>query len=194
MKLDGLPKRIIEYISSFICSDKTNINLCLVSKKLYIKHCKFIIHNFVNLDDLILYKLYDRVCNVRYSSVHIIFNLCSLQYVHTIKFPYNFNQPINKDNLPPLVQTLIFGDSFNKPVDNLPTSVHTLTFGWMFDQPIDNLPASVQTLIFGYRFNQPVDNLPASVQTLTFGFWFNQLVDHLPSSLTTLTFGLCFNQ
>ena len=60
------------------------------------------------------------------------------------------------DPLPPCLSSLVFGNSFNQPVDYLPSSISHLQFGQKFNQPIDHLPPRLISLQLGYYFNHPV--------------------------------------
>jgi hypothetical protein len=53
-----------------------------------------------------------------------------------------FNKPlmVNEEAwLPPNLIKLVFGQSFNRPIDGLPETLESLTFGEDFNQPVDNL-------------------------------------------------------
>ena len=54
---------------------------------------------------------------------------------------------------------LIFGISFNQPVNQLPNSIAHLTFDYKFNQPVNQLPNSITHLTFGNDFNQQVNQL-----------------------------------
>ena len=64
----------------------------------------------------------------------------------TLTLPWDFNECINKDNLPNDVLIIIFEENymkreyslFNQPLDFLPNSITHLTFGWTFNQPVDS--------------------------------------------------------
>ncbi len=104
--------------------------------------------------------------------------------LNTLIFDENFNQPV--DNLPKTLLHLKFGDNFNQPVDNLPEGLKSLEFGDNFDQSIDVLPESLQILILGNNFNQSIDNIPSTITKLSFGENFDQSIDNLPSGLIQL--------
>jgi hypothetical protein len=96
--------------------------------------------------------------------------------------------------LPPKLVTLVFGQSFNRPIDGLPESLEYLTFGEDFNQPIDNLPTNLKYLTFGEEFNRSVNNLPESLIYLKFGTYFDQSIDNLPDSIQELSLGAKFKR
>ena len=55
---------------------------------------------------------------------------------------------------PPNLLKLVFGQSFNKPIDGLPETLESLTFGEDFNQPVDNLPPNLKYLTFGEDFDK----------------------------------------
>lgn len=99
-------------------------------------------------------------------------------------FGQSFNRPIN--GLPQTLEYLKFGEEFNQPVDNLPSNLKYLTFGEEFDKTVDFLPNSLIVLKFGTYFDQPIDNLPDSIQELSLGAKFKQKINKLPQSLEKL--------
>ena len=96
--------------------------------------------------------------------------------------------------LPPKLVTLVFGQSFNRPIDGLPESLEYLTFGEDFNQPVDNLPSNLKYLTFGEEFNRPVNNLPEGLLYLKFGNYFEQSIDNLPDTIKELSLGTKFKR
>jgi len=108
-----------------------------------------------------------------------------------------FNKPLLSNEeawLPPNLLKLIFGQSFNKPIDGLPESLEYLTFGEDFNQPVDNLPSNLKYLTFGEEFNRKVDFLPPNLKFLKFGRYFDQSIDNLPDSIQELSLGAKFKR
>jgi len=142
--------------------------------------------------------------NIYFKDKWLIVNSFSFVLFNATK--YIIGVKSNPDNLPELTTKkitdfintnyshLIFGYSFNPPVEHLPRNLTHLTFGKWFNKPVDHLPKNLTHLTFGWEFNQPVNNLPPKLTHLTFDYNFNQPVDHLPLNLTDLTFGWKFNQ
>ena len=96
--------------------------------------------------------------------------------------------------LPPKLVKLVFGQSFNKPIDGLPETLESLTFGEEFNQPVDHLPPNLKFLTFGEDFDKSVDYLPDGLLVLKFGTYFNQSIDNLPDSIQELSLGAKFKQ
>ena len=71
----------------------------------------------------------------------------------TLTLPHNFNECINKDNLPNDVLIITFEkySLFNQPVNSLPNSITHLTFGYNFNQRADNLPYNLKKI----KINDP---------------------------------------
>ena len=107
-------------------------------------------------------------------------------------FGQSFNHPV--DMLPKSIKKLKFGYSFNRPVNMLPTSIEELTFGHSFDQPVNMLPALITYIFFCHSFNQSVDMLPSSIETLIFGYSFNKPLNRLPKSIVFISTGYNFEQ
>ena len=95
---------------------------------------------------------------------------------------------------PPNLVKLVFGQSFNRPIDGLPETLESLTFGEDFNQPVDNLPSNLKYLTFGDEFNKPVDFLPDGLLVLKFGTYFEQSIDNLPDSIQELSLGAKFKR
>jgi len=96
--------------------------------------------------------------------------------------------------LPPKLVKLVFGQSFNKPIDGLPESLESLTFGEDFNQPVDNLPSNLKYLTFGDDFDKSVNYLPNGLLILKFGRYFDQSIDNLPDSIQELSLGAKFKR
>ena len=95
---------------------------------------------------------------------------------------------------PPKLIKLVFGQSFNRPIDGLPETLESLTFGEDFNQPVDNLPPNLKYLTFGEDFDKSVDYLPDGLVVLKFGTYFNQSIDNLPNSIQKLSLGAKFKR
>lgn len=76
----------------------------------------------------------------------------------------------------------------------IPDNVTHLIFGDSFNQPLEKgcIPDGVTDLMFGQSFNQKLDigHIPDSVVRVTFGTCFNQAPEkcHMPSSLDTIIY------
>ena len=108
---------------------------------------------------------------------------------------FNRSLMINEEPwLPPKLVKLVFGQSFNRPIDGLPKTLESLTFGEDFNKPVDNLPSNLKYLMFGEDFDKSVDFLPDGLLVLKFGTYFNQSIDNLPDSIRELSLGAKFKQ
>jgi hypothetical protein len=108
---------------------------------------------------------------------------------------FNRSLMINEEPwFPPKLVKLVFGQSFNRPIDGLPETLESLTFGEDFNQPVDNLPSNLKYLTFGEEFNRKVDFLPDSILVLKFGTYFDQSIDNLPDSVQELSLGAKFKR
>jgi hypothetical protein len=108
---------------------------------------------------------------------------------------FNRSLMINEEPwLPPKLVKLVFGQSFNKPIDGLPEKLESLIFGEDFNQPVDNLPSNLKYLTFGDDFDKPVNNLPDGLLVLKFGTYFEQSIDNLPDSIQELSLGAKFKR
>ena len=96
--------------------------------------------------------------------------------------------------LPPKLVKLVFGQSFNKPIDGLPETLESLTFGEDFNQSVNNLPPNLKYLTFGEDFDKSVDYLPDGLLVLKFGTYFDQSIDNLPDSIIELSLGAKFKR
>lgn len=83
-------------------------------------------------------------------------------------------QPLELEDLPPTLEYLDFGNSFNQniPSGSLPSSLKTLNFGTTFNKPfaIGSLPSELETLNLGksssYQHTIQLGVLPPSLKTL----------------------------
>ena len=108
---------------------------------------------------------------------------------------FNRSLMINEEPwLPPKLVKLVFGQSFNRPIDGLPKTLESLTFGEDFNQLVDNLPPNLKYLTFGEDFDKSVDFLPDGLVVLKFGTYFNQSIDNLPDSIQELSLGIKFQR
>src|SRR5207253_2389064 len=70
-----------------------------------------------------------------------------------IKFGFNFNQKISRQFFPNSINTIIFGDEFNNPLDDvLPDNLSCLKLGWEFNKPIKKLPDNLKLLIVNGKY------------------------------------------
>ena len=113
----------------------------------------------------------------------------------TLTLPWDFNECINKDNLPNDVLIIIFKNErnnmgyyskFNQPVDSLPNSITNLTLGFYFNQSVMSLPNSIIELGF-YSNSSIKDNLPDFIETVIIYFIhediYNYKITNLPYNL-----------
>ena len=108
---------------------------------------------------------------------------------------FNRSLMINEEPwLPPKLVKLVFGQSFNRPIDGLPKTLESLTFGEDYNQLVDNLPPNLKYLTFGEDFDKSVDYLPDGLVVLKFGTNFNQSIDNLPNSIQKLSLGAKFKR
>lgn len=116
--------------------------------------------------------------------------------IEKLVFGFSFNQPI--DIYPPNLKILEFGSRFNQTVDNLPDGLIKLNLTGCFNQSLDNLPRTLKVLslfgIYPSHFNQSVDNLPSDLEELYFSGEFNKSIDFLPSTLKIIYLSSFFNQ
>jgi hypothetical protein len=199
--IEFLPKSI-QYLTVGI--DITNHNLCYIHKLLPELIYFQSINDGTIIDNNELHVNIGYNCDISinylpFAVKKLTFNNpCYRDFKQNVDcLPYGITEingfPNINTNLPNSIIYLIFGCSFNQPVDNLPCSITHLTFDYSFNQLVDNLPCSITHLTFGCSFNQPVDNLPHSITHLTFDYNFNHPVDNLPCSIIHLTFGYCFD-
>ncbi|KAF2070465.1 hypothetical protein CYY_008217 [Polysphondylium violaceum] len=129
--------------------------------------------------------------------------------VKSIAFDSYFDQNIFPGCIPNGVESVKFGENFNKPIsansfikysnghslEIFPSTIKYLKFGKAFNQPIvkGSLPSSVSVVSFGEKFVQVLekDSLPTSITKLTFesGFYHPDLLEWIPSSVTELQIG-----
>ncbi len=104
----------------------------------------------------------------------------------------DMDQPVDRLRLPPKLEVLAFGRSFNQPVNNLrlPEALMVLKFGDSFNQHVGELklPKRLQTLEFGKRFNGRLPTLPHGLRRLRFGEEFNRAFQ-IPPDLCLLQLG-----
>ena len=121
---------------------------------------------------------------------HSIFSIWDKKWSDKItKLIWDKNIPLL--DLPNGLQSLIFCEIFNHPIQHLPNITY-LRLGKKFNQPL-YLPDSLKVVIFGHNFNQPLC-LPDKMEVVVFGEFFNQPVKNLPDTLRELMFGYYFNQ
>ncbi|GAM24354.1 hypothetical protein SAMD00019534_075290 [Acytostelium subglobosum LB1] len=103
----------------------------------------------------------------------------------------DFDRPLWPGILPPRLESLKLGRSFNQPIPRgaLPATIKELSFGVNFNQPLDinNLPPSLTNLSLAYSsFNHALSNLPTNLTHLALGADYNQPIDCLPPLLEML--------
>lgn len=81
---------------------------------------------------------------------------------------------------------IIFGRSFNQPINNIPPNIKSIQFGERFKQKVNNLPDSVKEISFSNNYNQKLDLLPESVEIIDLGYGYHQKLDNLPKGLIEL--------
>lgn len=126
--------------------------------------------------------------------------------IRKIIFSHDFNSDIGIDDYGilidyPFLNSIIFGDNFDKPIGNdqvnfIPSTVSKIFFGKKFNQPLSNcmcctfrhdhsykcynyIGEAVREIFFGEMFNQPLGNnfyyfLPENLVKIIFGNNFNQ--------------------
>lgn len=100
--------------------------------------------------------------------------LASLEY---LEFDQYFNKSLKGIKWPNL-KTLVLGNTFNQPIEqnNLPSILEILKFGTDFNQPLgeNTLPKSLKRLQFGFYFNYLfTENVLPVLEYLEFGRYFN---------------------
>lgn len=109
-----------------------------------------------------------------------------------------FNHPLIKDNLPPNLEELYIGDSFNHPLDDLPDSIKILHIGRSYSHDLNDLPNGLHTLITTNddfaSFDHPIENLPCSIKRLELNGSFNQEVTTWPPQLEILQVGYFYRK
>lgn len=115
-----------------------------------------------------------------------------------------WNQPVEKNTFPPLLQTLYFGNAgvgwsiFIQPLfpGSLPPNLTHLFFSGAYDSPLfsGTLPVSLKKLHFGPRFNSVIHELPPFLTELHLPRPFScSLPTPLPSSLEVVELGHAWN-
>lgn len=89
-------------------------------------------------------------------------------------------------NWPSRLQSLVFLDTYDRPLINLPKTLKYLDVGSDFNQKINNLPQNLKKLTVGFYFNQPLDRLPNLTYLCIDSFRYTHSLDKLPISLKTL--------
>jgi hypothetical protein len=189
---------IIVLYSQYLCSTYYNKILTIVYFSRIIFDLEFFLNN-ITVDFVNKYKFSINIKNVHRLCDILLIPLVISHNIKYIRFNNRFNNLINRHIFPPTVETLIFGDEFNMPINNiyLPLKLKNLTFGKNFCQLIrkNTLPLLLEELIFSNSFNYPIFHLPITLKKLTFGFFYNHNIDgQLPPSLEELTFDVSFNQ
>lgn len=114
----------------------------------------------------------------------------------------NNNIILDKNDLPPNLKKLQFGQEYNKIIKRniLPESLEELIFGHDFNQLLDEhiFPLNIIKLTFGYNFNHFVKRnvLPNNLEKLKFGNTYNKMlyIGVLPQSLKIIEFGSNYNK
>lgn len=111
---------------------------------------------------------------------------------------FDFNEDLDENIKNSTITHILFGTTYNKPLNNLPNGLKYLEFKHYhtFNQPIENLSEGLEYLIFNSGdFNHPITKLPSTLLYLGIESEFNKQIENLPDSLTHL-FLYCddFNQ
>ena len=175
--MEKLPTEIMIMILDLL-DFKSQIRLIFTTKtnKYLMGYCKITEKIYIN-EKVLKWPYYDHLINICVYKLLKIYPK-KLQY---LTFSWDFNEPINRDNIPKSVTSIKFGEKFNRSVDELPLLIKSIEFGRHFNQTVDNLPSSIESIKFGHEFNQTVDKLPSSIKNLEFDHDFNQSVEKLPS-------------
>jgi hypothetical protein len=159
----SLPKDI------FFLIDPENISIFLTCKNLYqfvnVFYRKFRIDCFKNRSVLKLDSSSTRKFPKYCENIFILLNApivpdSKFRNIRHISFRHSFNRSVDALNYLPNVESIVFGELFDQPVNTLSKRLKSLTFGESFNHSVDNLPETLTSLTFGECFNQPVDNLP----------------------------------
>jgi hypothetical protein len=99
-----------------------------------------------------------------------------------------FNQKIK--NFPINLKKIIFGYSFNNPLDYLPDGLEELEFviNSHFDHDLSNLPTSLKRITIGYKFSKSLDCLPKKLEYLKIPFSYDGEIKIFPQELKHLYF------
>lgn len=162
----SLSPDILNYLAKFV-DDKSILKLLRSSKALYKNICN--------------HKVFSR-CNI----LHLNKAKCIVTYIFTGS---NYNRPLPR--LPKSIRKIVFGRSFNQPVQ-LPNHIEHIEFGLLFNQRI-TLPKNLKHVVFGRAFNQYITNWPLHIKYIEFGDNYNNPIYDLPSDVKELTFGHNFN-
>ncbi|KAN0023311.1 hypothetical protein ACTFIU_011481 [Dictyostelium citrinum] len=108
-----------------------------------------------------------------------------------LSFSPNFNEPININELPSSIETLIMSHKYNQPLSPncLPKKLKVLIFGYYFNEKLTKnvLPNNLGYIEFGEKFDQVLesDSLPKSLKYITFDKSYKQPIGSnvLPPSL-----------
>jgi FNIP Repeat len=90
------------------------------------------------------------------------------------------------DSLPPKLEKLILGNTFNQPITSLPKQLCVIVFGDAFNQPLPELPQSILALSLSREYTLPLP-LPEKLTS----FYFNgdiRGLEGLPSSIKEISF------
>lgn len=129
------------------------------------------------LKDIKLLQFYDEFNELieKYIS-HPIFD--ELEQLH---FGKKYNQSVYPLNKCKTLKHLVFGDDFNIPTDFLPPNLQSIIYGFSFNQEINNLP-QIKALKLGFNFCQNLDSLPASLIHLELLFHYPYPIGHMAAS------------
>jgi hypothetical protein len=112
-----------------------------------------------------------------------------------------FDQPLNTANLPPNLEELYLGWSYNQPLDDLPETLGILQVGASFTHDLDSLPDGLLGLAivddrYGdfAQFDKPFKKFPSSLMRLSIRGLFKQEVEEWPPNLELLVLGYYYNK
>jgi hypothetical protein len=102
----------------------------------------------------------------------------------------------------PFIDTIRFGNKFNRPVRNIPLNITTIYFGIYYNQeikkiwitPFLNLSEKPYQIYFSHKFNSNISNIDSFINKIVFSDKFNQPIKDFPFSIKHLEFGEGFNQ
>lgn len=129
------------------------------------------------IKDIKLLQFYDEFNELieKYIS-HPIFD--ELEQLH---FGKKYNQSVYPLNKCKTLKHLVFGDDFNQVTDYLPPNLQSIIYGFSFNQEINNLP-QIKALKLGFNFVKNLDFLPASLIHLELLFHYPYPLGHMAAS------------
>jgi len=146
-------------------SDKDNIHLSSVSKRLSVIKFRVLFFTKMLIKDIIHLSYFHQFSNVIVSNTN---ELVPKHVIHLI-FGWDFDKPINSC-ISDSVTHLTFGDYFNQPINScIPNSVTHLTFGCYFNQNIDELSISINNISLSGNYKRKISENMLSKVTVRSG-------------------------